>query len=1177
MTTTQKIIQKISVTELILILNRAADEQWTDLALLGSGVLIHDDEKHWPESLKKHTHIYQLSEFISNLGIRFSKLTNLASLLLWKNPLNDSDVEYLSSMMNLTSLGLMGNQIGDTGVMHLSNLVNLTSLELSSNQIGNTGVIHLSSMKNLTSLGLMGNQIGDAGIMRLSTLVNLTSLELSWNKIGDTGVMHLSSMRNLRLLGLSWNKIGETGVMHLSNMRNLTSLGLMGNQIGDTGVMHLSSMRNLTSLELSNNQIGDTGVMHLSRMRSLTSLNLSNNQIGDTGVMNLSNLVNLTSLGLMDNQIGDTGVMHLSDMRSLTSLNLSNNQIGDIGVMHLSSMRNLTSLELSNNQIEDIGAMHLSSLVNLTSLELSWNKIGDTGVMHLSSMRNLTSLELSNNPLANQDGNNLQDTNPLRHLVALTNLARLFVRHTGITSIAPLSDLPRLRLVDISDTSVSDLSPLKQLLESGIAAKWEDSEWRDGIYVKNCPLIHPPPEIVQQGHEAVLNYFREIDAQGTATLLEAKVLIVGEGRAGKTSLLRRLYQPDQPLPSEDETTRGIDINPYHFQLGDGRTFRLNVWDFGGQQIYHATHQFFLTKNSLYILLDDTSKDAKSVTDENFRYWLEVIDLLSKHSPVLIFQNEKGGRSKAIDIQGIKGRFDNVKEVYNGNLMMPESTEKLARAIEYQVQQLPHVGEQVPAKWVDIRRALEQKTEEKAYISQQDYFDLYEQHLAFDREKALRLSQYLHDLGVFLHFQDDKVLRKSVILQNRWATEAVFRVFDDETVKSHLGRFTIADCERIWSHSEYRDMHDELRALMEKFELCYALPDLPENAETWLMPQLLPPSTPAGLSDWERPGDLVLTYQYHFLPKGLINRLMVRKHRYAKRPYLAWSNGVLFEENDSSVLVQATSRRDEIVLRARGLEAKNLLGIIAADLDALNASFSGLEDKLQKLIPCNCNQCVAASIPEMYEYKYLLKRKQDGKLNIECRASYQEVNIMSLLDGFIPASIPLEKENRSEITTIKIFLASSEEMRDDRDAFDLYFRQQNDRLRKKGIYLEIIRWENFLDAMSKTRLQDEYNQQARVCDIFVSLFMTKTGRYTEEEFDVAYRAFQQNGKPHIYTYFKDAPTSIGKIDKVAMQSLWKFQDKLKELEHFLTPYKDIEELKLHFRAQLDDFLDKFYDD
>ena len=78
---------------------------------------------------------------------------------------------------------------------------------------------------------------------------------------------------------------------------------------------------------------------------------------------------------------------------------------------------------------------------------------------------------------------------------------------------------------------------------------------------------------------------------------------------------------------------------------------MNVWDFGGQQIYHATHQFFLTRSSLYVLLDDTRKDHKSANDEGFKYWLEAIELLSDRSPVLIFQNEKGGRSKIIDEAG----------------------------------------------------------------------------------------------------------------------------------------------------------------------------------------------------------------------------------------------------------------------------------------------------------------------------------------------------------------------------------------------------------------------------------------------------------------------------------------------------------------------------------------------
>jgi hypothetical protein len=318
----------------------------------------------------------------------------------------------------------------------------------------------------------------------------------------------------------------------------------------------------------------------------------------------------------------------------------------------------------------------------------------------------------------------------------------------------------------------------------------------------------------------MLNYFQEKSGQGVDHLYEAKLLIVGEGGAGKTSLIRRLYQKGQPLPEEAATTKGIDIHRHDFRLDNGRTFRLNVWDFGGQEIYHATHQFFLTKRSLYVLLDDTRKDYKTVQDEGFKYWLEVVDQLGDHSPVLIFQNEKGGRSKTIDEAGIKGRFSNVKEVHKGNLEYTDTADKLGKALEYFAGQLPHIGEELPARWVAIRADIEALAQQQAYIDQQAYFALYTKHLDFDRGKALYLSRYLHDLGVFLHFQDDDLLARTVILQNTWATEAVFKMLDDEAVKEAMGRFTRQDCRRVWQTSAYADMHPELLALMQNFELCY---------------------------------------------------------------------------------------------------------------------------------------------------------------------------------------------------------------------------------------------------------------------------------------------------------------------------------------------------------------------
>ena len=110
-------------------------------------------------------------------------------------------------------------------------------------------------------------------------------------------------------------------------------------------------------------------------------------------------------------------------------------------------------------------------------------------------------------------------------------------------------------------------------------------------------------------------------------------------------------------------------------------------------------------------------------------------------------------------------------------------------------------------------------------------------------------------------------------------------------------------------------------------------------------------------------------------------------------------------------------------------------------------------------------------------------------------------------------------------------------------------------------------------MSDTRLQHEYNKAICDCDIFVSLFFTKTGKFTEEEFEVAHRHFKSTGKPLVYTFFKNADIKTGNARKEDLNSLWAFQDKLKELGHFHTVYDNIEHLKRQFGDQLDKLLEQ----
>ncbi|MFN0176887.1 MAG: COR domain-containing protein [Saprospiraceae bacterium] len=660
------------------------------------------------------------------------------------------------------------------------------------------------------------------------------------------------------------------------------------------------------------------------------------------------------------------------------------------------------TLDLSNSNIIELPRI-IQDCFWLERLNLSGN-FHFSDLSSLSKLKNITDLYIYFTKVF--------DLSPLKNL---TTLEILDISNTDLSDLTPLSQLRELRNLDISNTKVFDLTPVSFLLERGL--RLFDSRQRfftKGIFIQNCGIETPPPEIIWKGNEAILNFFHEKEQQGTVKGCEAKMLLVGEGGSGKTSLMRRLYKPKEPLPEENESTKGIDIHRHDFKMADGSDFRLNVWDFGGQEIYHATHQFFLTKRSLYVLLDDTRKDHKTVHDEGFKYWLEAVDLFGGHSPVLIFQNEKSDRSKQIDIGGIKGKFDNVQGVWAGNLEHPGAVDKLREAIELFAKNLPHIGEELPAKWVSIRAKLEKMAETEPYISQQEYFKVYRRHLELDRTKALYLSQYLHDLGVFLHFQDDSLLARTVILQNSWATEAVFKMLDDETVKGKLGRFTEGDCNRVWADSTWIDMHPELLALMQKFELCYVLPDA--QPKTWLVPQMLPPSKPKDLADWTKPGDLVLRYRYEFLPKGLVSRLMVRQHRFVPRPEMAWTSGVLFERDGSQVLIEIPLKGGEIMLRGRGYEHKELLSVIAADLDALNETFHGLPERITKLIPCNCAKCLTLAEPEFFAQKRLLQRKRDGKLKVECPGSYEEVDVLELLDGVSVKQLPgWAKENKAKIS------------------------------------------------------------------------------------------------------------------------------------------------------------------
>jgi hypothetical protein len=62
-------------------------------------------------------------------------------------------------------------------------------------------------------------------------------------------------------------------------------------------------------------------------------------------------------------------------------------------------------------------------------------------------------------------------------------------------------------------------------------------------------------------------------------------------------------------------------------------------------------------------------------------------------------------------------------------------------------------------------------------------------------------------------------------------------------------------------------------------------------------------------------------------------------------------------------------------------------------------------------------------------------------------------------------------------------------------------------------------------------------------------------------------------PQIFTYFKKESIDIESLRKEDLDSLFAFKEKLNRLGHFVTRYKNIEDLKLQFRDQLDTLIEQ----
>jgi len=845
----------------------------------------------------------------------------------------------------------------------------------------------------------------------------------------------------------------------------------------------------------------------------------------------------------------------LAELTHLTRLDLSGLQLDDISP--LAKLPNLLYLDLSDNRLVDISP--LATLTKLKGLNLSKNLL--SSVEALLHCRHLAILILSNNQLSSLPSSFFQ-------------LPFFVQKHYSIHDVefakgcfVNLMNIDRIRVAREYARTITQKLGASKIEYEGLFKEALLSSFLEGN-----PMVDPPLGIISQGEKAVKNYFAQLDkTPGDAKYLhEAKLMVIGGGGTGKTTFMRKMGDVDAAMPNEEDTTLGIEVGSWTFTTRQHMDFErepivfyVNMWDFGGQRIYQGTHQMFFTDKSFYVLVGDTREQK---TD--FTYWLNTVDQLGgNNSFLVIVLNKKFGHEEKIDESGYKAHFGGfIREIVQLDLKTDmRKLFELQDIIKKHLRQLPGIGDKLPPAWVDIRDELSR--DRNNFIT----FDRFRQICAgYDIKDASvisTLSGYFSRIGVFTHHIDEPLLRERIYLNSNWLVKTVYEVLDNEIAKEKKGRVTLKDVQEIWKKSELYYEIDQLSQLMHKFGLMYRIP----MSDDFVIPARLPTLTPYEIWPHAAAND-ILRFVYEFdkyMPQGIMSRLIVALHHHIKDHTHVWHRGVNVESNGAvAEIVESYGGSNRFEIRIAGVNKIELLAIIRERFGEVLKPFKRL--RYSQLVPCSCSGCARSTEgPAFHEYDRLLRFREMGA-GSQCSRTGDLINVDELLavTQAVQGKPVTARKSQKSATTVKIFLASSAELKEDRDALRLYISHQNDKWHKNGVYIELVQWEFFLDVMSKTRLQDEYNKALKECDIFLSLFFTKVGKFTEEEFEQAFGQFRETGRPFVYTYFKNVPVNYDEVKEEDVLSKFRFEKKLRELGHFKTNYTSAHDLENQIREQLD---------
>jgi len=616
-------------------------------------------------------------------------------------------------------------------------------------------------------------------------------------------------------------------------------------------------------------------------------------------------------------------------------------------------LKHLEELNLSNNYLTVLPE-GISKLNRLYLLDLHNNKLTSLPD-EIEKLNNLGYLDLSNNNL---------DTLP-----------------EVVCKLKP-SILAKMLYINLSNNHLMILP--KEIGDIAGAVKLE---------VHGNPLKEPPVEIANKGIKAIKEYFDSLEKEKKQAINEVKVLLVGDGGAGKTSFVKQIF--NMKFDKNESQTHGININDFDFTINN-KHVKVHFWDFGGQEIMHATHQFFLSKRSVYILVLDGRKDEKVV------YWLKHIQSFGGNSPVLVILNKQDENPGfQVDRRTLQENYPIIKGFFPVSCKTRYGIESFVKVLKKIISEVELIKTTWPQNWFSIKSQLEKM--EEPYISYHAYQCLCVDENIADESSQDVLLDFLNDLGVILHFDDFNLLDTHV-LEPKWVTEAVYKIINSQFLIEKAGIFELNRLSDILlkkKDSNYLypiDKHRFIIQLMLKFELCFYIDNF-----TLLIPGLLSVEKPDFKFDYDNA--LKLIYYYDFLPKSILHRFIVKMHQNIYNN-LRWRSGVVLCDDsfDSCAVVRSDDDEKRIYIYINGSQKRDYYAVIKHHLFEIHNSFEKLIVDERLCLPDNPNVTVS--------YQHLLKLEKKGIMSYMPENADNEYDVTELL-----GSVRLENSTEEEILSI----------------------------------------------------------------------------------------------------------------------------------------------------------------